>query len=307
MGLLAALALAAGCRKASVERPASAIARPGECDAAACLPLAAERERSHDYLGAREALRAGCATGSAEACGRVSRGPYLLSDADRHALARRGCQLGDVLSCEATCLMGGVQWNARIDAARELCPVPGADTRECQLLDEATYDAAAHPLDRDACDRGLDEAVRLYSPERLARLCAPTAPMAGCEAVFSQQPPGAQAFGYADAPEQLQLCERGSALACTHALYTRCQRNEDGLSEEGERRRPCTLFEITELQTTGDGARLVTAARKLCAGGTEEACLALPGTPETSVVTLCQRGYAPAPNAQSRRILQLTL
>jgi hypothetical protein len=283
-----------GCsKKSAVERPPSADDLTWECEGAACMQLAAERERAHDYLGAREALRAGCATGAGEACARVSRGPYLISDAERRAWGQRGCELGDLLSCEAACKTRA-PWLDRLEALRESCPTPGADTYECQLLDEELTYAAPHIKERAACKRYYDQLEALYLPEGLQKVCAEDAPVAGCEAAFFQQPPGAYAFLFGEAVEQQRLCERGSAIACTQSLYTFCQRGESGVLQQDVRPKPCTVSQIAELETTPEGTRILTAAKKLCASGVEEACLALPDTKEESIVAMCQRGYAPA-------------
>jgi hypothetical protein len=276
--LLAAMVLGAmvpvGCRSTGrlpsvpVEPPSPAGPTPS-CSGEACLQRATALDRQRDYLGARDALKTGCETGSIDACARLGRGAYLLKEDDRVAFTKKGCMLGDFASCVLTC-EGKEDRSSYFDyfeEQRRACPDPRANLHACQKLEvaKAEYEIAAFCAD-------LDPGSPFSSPEQR---CPDTGSLERCEIRWMLRERGS---GDTE-QEAVTLCQRGSAWACSELLSRRCEH------------RSCTPEQLAAQRGDKEGAQLVAKVEQLCKDGSVDACLVLPGRGSPrELIALCWRG-----------------
>lgn len=247
-----------------------------------------------DYWDARDAALAGCLQGDAAACLRAAFGPYALGDADRWAVIRKGCELGEALVCESGCILGGPETNAGFVLA---CHQPNADLYVCQELERMNRDAALPALQATCRQRQLLKPAAWN--DVIAQACAASSSDERCQAALALRE-GSQApdeENRAGSPLRLRACQGGWPRACATELSLRCRRlyqtrDRDELWAVEDR--ACTEEELARVAKTESGRALIEETRRRCKGGEQEACVSLPELPQASAAALCARGYRPA-------------
>lgn len=265
-------------------------ARPRGAPASAMKPDSAYP----DYWSARDAALEGCLQGDAAACLRAAFGPYVMGDADRWAVIRKGCELGEALVCESGCILGGPETNAGFVLA---CHQPDADLHVCQELERMNRDAALPAFQATCRQRQLLKPAAWH--DVIAQACAGSRFGERCEAALALRE-GSQApdeENRAGSPLRLRACQGGSPRACATELSLRCRRlyqprDRDELWAVEDR--ACTEEELARVAKTESGRALIEETRRRCKGGEQEACVSLPELPQASAAALCARGYRPA-------------
>ncbi len=247
-----------------------------------------------DYWEARDAVFAACLRGEAAACLRAAFGPYILGDADRWAVIRKGCELGEALVCESACLLDGPEANAGFTFA---CHEPNVDLYACQVLERMNRDAALPAVQASCRQRELLTAAEWN--DAIVKACDGSGSPERCEAALALRE-GSQApteENRAGNPLRLRACQGGSPRACAAELSLRCRRlyqTEDELERWAVDDRPCSEEELASVAKTESGRALIEETRRRCKSGEQEACMGLPEVPHASAAALCARGYRPA-------------
>jgi hypothetical protein len=274
--IIVAIAVAGGGSAAISQSPPPT--PQGGCSGDACLALATKLEQKHDYLGARDTLRAGCETGSVDACIRLAMGDaYLLNRDDVAAILWKACQLGDFTSCGLACTVGrgNTFFVEESRKWRRACPDPRANLHACQKLEEFPFS----PPDTARSCRDLEPGFDDVDPHNYQ--CPYAGSLERCEfraglrAFFT----GSSSYAQAKLKEVLvTLCKRGSASACIQGADNA---RRDCASE------PCAFRPEDEGEVY-----LVEKTEQLCKDGVMNACLLLGrgGSPR-EMKKLCEQGH----------------